>query len=112
MKRGIMMRVTSALLPSSSLLMQYMPHLQFMDLRSTTRKLSLRAFIFQEKLARRLRHIAKYEKLNTMDLSACAHFKYENTASDLSARVLLIEKSLKEGDKENGAYGEPAALFF
>lgn len=54
----------------------------------------------------------KNERLSTMDLSACVHFQYENAISDLNARVLLIEKATREDDRENGAYGGPAALPF
>ncbi|MGF6595898.1 uncharacterized protein YecT (DUF1311 family) [Paraburkholderia sp. GAS448] len=67
---------------------------------------------FSGKTRAQIASYCKNERLNTMDLSACAHFQYENTISDLNARVLLIEKTLKEDDKENGAYGEPAALPF
>jgi len=67
---------------------------------------------FPGKTRAQIASYCKSERLNTMDLSACAHFQYENTISDLNARVLSIEKTLKEGDQENAAYQGPAALPF
>lgn len=56
--------------------------------------------------------ICKSERLSTMDLSACAQFRYEGAAEALNKRISEVEKILKEDDKENAQYGEPAALPF
>lgn len=54
----------------------------------------------------------KKEMLGTMDLSACAQFRYEVTIAALNKRVAAVEKILEDDDKENDAYGQPAALPF
>lgn len=54
----------------------------------------------------------KNEMIGTMDLSACAQFRYEVVANALSKRVAVVERVLQDDDKNNGAYGGPAALPF
>jgi uncharacterized protein YecT (DUF1311 family) len=59
--------------------------------------------------------IASYcqnEMLGTMDLSACAQFRYESSIEALNNRLIEVYKVLAQDDKDNGVYGEPAALPF
>ncbi|CAE6881524.1 lysozyme inhibitor LprI family protein [Paraburkholderia domus] len=60
-------------------------------------------------------HVASFckkEMLGTMDLSACAQFRYELAIEALNKRIQVVEKILEADDKDNGTYGEPAALPF
>jgi uncharacterized protein YecT (DUF1311 family) len=54
----------------------------------------------------------KKDMLSTMDLSACAQFRYEGAVAALNKMASEIEESIKDDDKENAAYKQPAALPF
>lgn len=52
------------------------------------------------------------EILGTIDLGACAQFRYELVRAALNKRILEVEKILEVDDKENGLNDEPSALPF
>jgi uncharacterized protein YecT (DUF1311 family) len=67
---------------------------------------------FSGKSHEEIESYCKQEMLGTMDLSACAQFEYEDVMNALNRRASEVEKILEADDKENGKYGEPAALPF
>ncbi|WNC92455.1 lysozyme inhibitor LprI family protein [Paraburkholderia sp. FT54] len=54
----------------------------------------------------------KNEYLGTMDLSACAQFRYEGIINTLNKKVAEIETVTKDYDREHRSNGEPKALPF
>lgn len=54
----------------------------------------------------------KNDSLGTMELSACAQFRYEGMVKILDKKVTEIEKVTKDYDREGRANGEPEALPF
>ncbi|QBQ99056.1 lysozyme inhibitor LprI family protein [Paraburkholderia pallida] len=65
---------------------------------------------FSGKTRAQVASYCKGEMLGTMDLSACAQFRYESAIAALNKRITEVVKILKVDDKENSAYGQPAAL--
>lgn len=67
---------------------------------------------FSERSSDQIALYCKKPMLNTMDLSACAQFRYEVAADALDKRISVVEKTLRDDDKANGINGEPEALPF
>jgi len=71
-----------------------------------------RVYYFSGKSDEQIESYCKQERIGTMDLSACAQFKYESIIKVLEKKVTEIEKIIKIDDKERGTYGDAAALPF
>ncbi|MFT4063947.1 lysozyme inhibitor LprI family protein [Paraburkholderia sp.] len=67
---------------------------------------------FPGKTREQIAEYCKQEMLGTMELSACAQFRYEIAIDSLNERISEVEKILQADDRENGEYEEPAALPF
>jgi uncharacterized protein YecT (DUF1311 family) len=67
---------------------------------------------FSGKTYEQIASYCKNKMLGTMDLSACAQFRYERTIEALNKKVTEIKNFTRNFDREHQANGEPEALLF
>lgn len=112
MKPGFMMRATSILVVLLLIANAAYASSSIYGAEFDYKKAKPTSTYFSGKTRQQVASYCKNEMLGTMDLSACAQFRYEAAIETLNNKFAQIENVTKDSDRGHRANDEPEALPF